>query len=139
MKMVNCKPFEINSYAFENEIPNDFKALLNIIENNSNNELRNIGCFFDNKYFKLNDESFDKKFESNCYITLNNVVYFFRLDDKTNRQKLIINLSNKLLSAIKSSNRFVELDFWKLNSSTIYTFGNPEIINSIFNKYDFKN
>ena len=144
MNNFNYKPFY--AYTIEEEESFDgtskLKMFLNVIKNYSNNELKNINYFFDIKYSKQNDEAFNdnEKFESNCYITFNNVVYFFKLNEKTNVQKLVINqISEKLLNSIKTSNRFVELDFWKVNSSTIYIFGNPEIINPIFNKYDFKN
>jgi hypothetical protein len=144
MKIADYKIIESYSIEYEDNFEKTtyLKSFLNVIKNHSNNELKDMDYFFENVYTKSNGETSDyyEKFESNCYITLNNVVYFIKVNEKTDERKLVMNhISEKLLNSIKSSNHFVELDFWKVNNSTIYTFGNPDIVNAILSKYDFKN
>ncbi|MEN2402621.1 hypothetical protein GKZ90_0022725 [Flavobacterium sp. MC2016-06] len=144
MKIADYKIIESYSPEYEDNFEKTIylKNFLNVIKNHSNNELKNMDYFFENVYKKSNDESsdYDEKFESNCYITFQNMVYFIKVNEKIDARKLVMNrISEKLLNSIKSSNHFVELDFWKVNNSSIYTFGNPDIVNGILSKYDFKN
>ena len=118
------------------------RILLNVLKNNSDEEMKKIEYFLDSKYTPKKDEDSDYSNENeiNCYLLFNNVVYFMKLKNSVNDEDMIFNnLSQKLLNSIGSSNRFVKLDFWKDGKTYLYSFGNPEVIESTVNKYDFKN
>lgn len=118
------------------------RILLNVLKNNSDEEMKKIEYFLDSKSTpkKEEDSDYSNENEINCYLLFNNVVYFMKLKNSVNDEDMIFNnLSQKLLNSIGSSNRFVKLDFWKDGKTYLYSFGNPEVIESAVNKYDFKN
>lgn len=109
---------------------------LNLLRDNSRDELKNLTYFFDTKYIKNNDYIPVQPYEYNCYIHFNKAIYFFKINDKSNLEKLIINnLSKILLSKIKSQNQFIKLDFHKKIESDVYIFGIPENVNNDFNNF----
>lgn len=114
---------------------------LNLLILKSNNELSNLSFFFDKNNIKSKDSDFgeDEKFEYNCYVFNNKKLFYFNLDNHTDAKNLIIDkLSTIILNDIKSQNKFVLINILNSKSTTTYTYGNPEIVNGLLNKYDFK-
>jgi hypothetical protein len=125
---------------------------LNVIRDFSNGELKSLTYYLDDKYMKYDgysgsyDDFIENGMEANCYVYFNDAVYLMNTHRDSDVKNLIMNkLSSKMLVRINSKNRFIAFDFWKDGKffknfrHNVYTFGTPEIVNGILNKYDFKN
>ena len=113
---------------------------LNTLRVKSFDELKDMIFFIDHKYIKEQDISESNKYEFNCFVFLKDIVCFVKINDKVDDRKIIFNdLSDILLKKVGSPNRFIEINPLKQKKLGYYTFGNPDIVNGILNKYDFKN
>jgi hypothetical protein len=147
-KIFNAYDSEVDDLGDSFEIRNH----LNVIRDFSNGELKSLTYYLDDKYMEYDgysgsyDDFIENGIEANCYVYFNDVVYLMNTHRDSDVKNLILNkLSSKMLSRINSKNRFIAFDFWKDGkffkkfSDNVYTFGNPEIVNGVLNKYDFKN
>lgn len=140
-KALNDKNYKVfNDFEFTefgtdatSSVRKHFKAM----QHNSNNELRDLSYFCDVKYVKQAEDVAEEEF--NCYVFMNEMAYFMKINNRDDTIKLIYNdLSPKILTNIRSHNRLIPLNFYGGSDKSWYVFGNPETVKEIFVKFDFK-